>query len=79
MYIIKSSKARWYYVGSTNDVDRRLGEHNQGKVSSSKNYRPLQLSWQKEFGNEKDARSYERLIKDKRILKEALTKSIENK
>ena len=31
------------YVGSTNDIARRLTEHNSGKVDSTKNRTPLGL------------------------------------
>ena len=31
------------YVGSTNDIARRLTEHNSGKVDSTKNRTPLSL------------------------------------
>jgi putative endonuclease len=31
------------YIGSTNDITRRLTEHNSGKVDSTKNRTPLRL------------------------------------
>jgi predicted GIY-YIG superfamily endonuclease len=31
------------YVGSTNDINRRLTEHNSGKVDSTKNRTPFNL------------------------------------
>jgi len=76
VYIIKSLNKNWYYVGSTNSIERRIGEHNNKKVQSTKAYTPFELVWQKEFVDETEARSYERLLKDKRIEKEKIISSI---
>lgn len=78
VYILKSSKGRWYYVGSSNDLVRRLNEHNAGKVISTKNHSPLKLVFSKEFNTEKEARGYERKLKDKRVEKERIIRSIES-
>jgi putative endonuclease len=43
VYILQSLKNKRYYIGSTDDVERRLREHNIGKVPSTKNLRPLIL------------------------------------
>ena len=72
VYILKSSIKKWYYVGSTNRPQTRLKEHNSGKVASTKFYRPLKMIFKIEFNTEKEARSYEKLVKDKRIEKERL-------
>ena len=79
VYIIKSEKNNWYYVGSTNRLSERISEHNNGLVRSTKHYLPLSIVFTKNFESEKDARSYERLLKDKRIEKEKIIRSIENK
>jgi putative endonuclease len=79
VYILKSSIKRWYYVGSTNRLDQRIKEHNAGKVLSTKFYKPLQLIFKKEFDLESEARSYERLLKDKRIEKEKIIRLFESK
>ena len=76
VYIIKSFNKNWYYVGSTNSIERRIIEHNNKKVISTKAYVPIKLVWEKEFQIEKDARLYERLLKDKRIEKEKIISSI---
>ncbi len=72
VYILKSEYKQWYYVGSTNNLERRLKEHNSKKVFSTKSYAPLKLVWNKEFQNEIEARKYERMLKDKRIEKERI-------
>ena len=72
VYMLKSSIKKWYYVGSTNRLEERFKEHNSGKVLSTKSYRPLRLIFKQSFDSEHEARSYERLIKDKRTEKERL-------
>ena len=78
VYIIKSEKGKWYYVGSTNRLEKRLVEHNNFKVRSTKAYAPFKLVFKKEFETEKDAREYERKLKDCRIEKEKIIREIEN-
>lgn len=78
VYIICSTKRRWYYVGSTNRLRERLEEHNAGSVNSTKPYIPFKLVYKKQFESESDARLYERKIKDRRIEKENIIKLIEN-
>ncbi len=36
VYILKSLKDKDLYIGSTNDIRRRLAEHNSAKVDSTK-------------------------------------------
>ncbi|OGI76152.1 hypothetical protein A3C67_01975 [Candidatus Nomurabacteria bacterium RIFCSPHIGHO2_02_FULL_42_19] len=43
VYILESQKNGRYYVGSTDDIDRRIREHNVGKVLSTKNVRPWKV------------------------------------
>ena len=79
VYILKSYAKEWYYVGSTNRINQRIKEHNSGKTISTKAYRPLYIIFKKEFVSEKEARNYERLLKDKRIEKEKIIKLFKNK
>ncbi len=41
VYILKSQKDNGIYIGKTNDLYRRLAEHNSGNVSSTKSRRPF--------------------------------------
>lgn len=43
VYILKSLKDGNFYIGRTNDFDRRFKEHNSGKVQSTKSRLPLIL------------------------------------
>jgi putative endonuclease len=42
-YILKSEKDRKLYVGWTNDLKKRILEHNSGKVTATQYRRPLEL------------------------------------
>ena len=40
LYILQSEKSGRYYIGSTNDPDRRLSQHKNGQVSATRNKGP---------------------------------------
>ena len=42
-YVLKSIKDKKLYIGWAVDLQRRLKEHNSGKVEATKNRRPLKL------------------------------------
>jgi putative endonuclease len=74
VYVLKSITHNWYYVGSTNRLDARIKEHNNGKVKSTKPYKPFIFIFTKIFDLEEEARAYERKLKDCRIEKEKIIK-----
>lgn len=43
VYILRSLKNGRYYIGSSNNIERRLGEHNNGKVKSTRFITPFEL------------------------------------
>ena len=43
VYVLRSKKDRNYYIGQTNNIEKRLKEHFFGKVISTKNRRPLEV------------------------------------
>ena len=43
VYILRSQKDGGVYIGSTNDLKRRLTEHNSALVDSTKHRTPLKL------------------------------------
>jgi predicted GIY-YIG superfamily endonuclease len=43
VYVLRSLKDNELYIGSTNDVRRRLGEHNSAGVDSTKGRIPFTL------------------------------------
>ncbi|MEX0878041.1 MAG: GIY-YIG nuclease family protein [Candidatus Spechtbacterales bacterium] len=42
IYILKCSNGR-FYIGSTNNIDRRIEEHKNGQVIYTKNILPVKL------------------------------------
>jgi len=58
-----------YYVGSTNDVERRLKDHNRGKTSYSKNGIPWELRYHEIYHTREEAYRREMGIKNKKSRK----------
>ena len=63
VYILKSERDGKLYVGSTDDLKRRLREHEQGRSRSTKNRRPLILEAYIAVKEESIARSLEEYLK----------------
>ena len=63
VYILRSEKNGDIYIGSSEDVRNRLTLHNEGRVKSTKAYRPWKLLEQEEFGSRSEAFRRERLLK----------------
>jgi len=63
-----------YYIGHTDDLDKRMAEHQQGKGSLwTRTRRPVELVWSDWAGERYDALSFERRVKNwSRPKKEAL-------
>lgn len=66
VYIIKSHKENWFYVGSTSNLDQRLKYHNNGNVRSTKARKPFSIVYTEEYSSIDKARSREKEIKSKR-------------
>ncbi len=63
VYILRSEKDKNLYIGSTNDLKRRLSEHNQGKSLSTKSRIPFKLLYYEACVSENDARKREHNLK----------------
>ncbi len=63
VYILESKRTGRYYIGSTNDVERRLKEHNAGQTASLLYQRPLKVVFHHGYDNMKTARGIERRLK----------------
>ena len=75
VYIIKSRKRNWYYIGFTENSDKRLKEHNLGQVRSTNFYKPFDLVFVQLVDNRLKARDLEKFLKVK-YNKEALLETI---
>ncbi len=64
VYILKCSDES-YYTGMTNDINRRLNEHNYGlnKESYTHDRRPLNMVFCTEFNDVNQAISFEKQVK----------------
>lgn len=63
VYLLHCSNGS-YYVGHTDNVDRRVGEHNAGKGAEyTRKYRPVKLVYQEALGSEIEAMMREGQIK----------------
>lgn len=49
IYILYSEKFDPYYIGQTNDLDKRVERHNKGYVKSTKAYKPWNLVYSEVF------------------------------
>ena len=62
VYILENEHSK-HYVGLTDNVNRRLAEHNRGKISSTAKYCPWKLAHFAGFPDRKKAAEYERYLK----------------
>ncbi|HYW36434.1 MAG TPA: GIY-YIG nuclease family protein [Balneolaceae bacterium] len=73
-YILQSVSHGTYYYGSSEDVEKRLKQHNAGKVRYTKGRRPWKLHYSEQFPTRSEAVRRERFFKSidgYRYLKEA--------
>ena len=73
LYILKSLKDNGYYIGISQDVKKRLLYHNNGRVRSTKNHRPLKIIYQEQCGLMSIAREREKHLKSYKGCKEKLS------
>ncbi|MDO8555283.1 MAG: GIY-YIG nuclease family protein [bacterium] len=72
VYTLKSLKDNNLYIGCTSNIIKRLSEHNNGKVQSTKNRKPLKLIFKEEYIDKYEAfkkERYYKTVKGKRELK----------
>lgn len=63
VYILKSRKDGSLYIGKTNDIQRRLKEHNSGHTPSTRNKVPFSILETHSCKNEEEARALEKEFK----------------
>jgi putative endonuclease len=63
VYVLRSLKDSKFYIGYTENLERRLNEHNDGKVTSTKHRSPFELVYYEACKNQKDALRRERYLK----------------
>ena len=73
VYAIKSLIDGRIYVGFTEDIQRRLAEHNSGRTRSTKGYHPWKIIYKEDVLSRQEARAREKYLKsgsEKEFLKE---------
>jgi len=63
VYILKSSTGRRYYIGVSQNLEKRLIDHNRGKTKSTKPYRPWVLVYKEEIRDKNEAYKREYFLK----------------
>ena len=63
VYILKSLKDESLYFGSTENLKKRLNEHNTGKSIYSTTKKPYKLIWYCAFQNKTQALIFEKYLK----------------
>lgn len=62
-YILKNSLTGKHYIGSTNDLLRRIAEHNRGQTKSTKRKGVWKIIYTEEYSTALEAKRREKLIK----------------
>jgi putative endonuclease len=63
VYILYSNSADTYYIGSSNNPERRLSFHNTIEKGFTSRYRPWQIAFKKEFSTKAEAQQSEQKLK----------------
>lgn len=63
MYAIQSLTKNYIYVGMTNDLSRRIIEHNNGENRSTKAYKPFVMIFSESHLTKIKAREREKYLK----------------
>jgi len=63
VYILKNELSDRYYIGSTNNLKRRIREHLKGKTRTTKVLKTTKLVYSEEYSKESEARLREKKLK----------------
>ena len=63
VYVLISAKDAKFYTGFTDDLKKRMKEHNEGLVTSTKFRKPFQLIYYEAYTHKNDAVRREKYLK----------------
>ncbi len=63
VYVLRSKRDNSFYIGLTNDLNRRIKQHNRGNNFSTRYKTPLELIHFEKLNSRKDARNREKYLK----------------
>lgn len=72
VYIIQSLKTKKFYIGSTEDLEKRFVFHNEGKSVYTSKYLPYELVYSEEYQTKQEALKREKEIKKMKNIKRFL-------
>ena len=81
VYVLQSEKDGCFYVGYTSELQKRLKLHNDGRVESTKDRKPLKLIYFEACTNQKDALHREMYLKSaygKRYIKNRMREYLDD-
>jgi len=62
-YVLKSLKNGRHYTGSTNNLERRIGEHNSGQTKYTSQAGPFELIYKESYNTKLEAGRREKFLK----------------
>ena len=63
VYVLKSTLRNYIYVGLTNDVNRRVNQHNNKRERTTRAYAPFEIMLIEEYDSRAEARKREKYLK----------------
>ncbi|PIP65731.1 endonuclease [Candidatus Peregrinibacteria bacterium CG10_big_fil_rev_8_21_14_0_10_49_16] len=63
VYVLRSQQHKYFYVGLTNNLVRRVLEHQRGKERTTRFYRPFDVIHTEKFSSRQEARIREKYLK----------------
>ncbi|EKD47693.1 MAG: hypothetical protein ACD_65C00329G0001 [uncultured bacterium] len=78
VYALRSLSRNYIYVGLTNNLERRLDEHQKGKSRTTKPYKPFNLVLSERYNSRVEARIREKYLKSgcgKEYIKKSILKN----
>ena len=63
VYVLESEKDKSHYIGLSQDTEKRLKEHNAGRVKSTKPKIPWSLVYKEHCSTRQEAREREKYLK----------------
>jgi putative endonuclease len=63
LYILFSKNKNKFYIGHSDNMTRRINEHNSGQNKSTKSGKPWEIVYQKEFQTKSEAGKEEARLK----------------
>jgi putative endonuclease len=63
VYVLRSEQKKYLYVGLTNNLERRISQHQNGREQTTSPYRPFELVYTEKYPTRAEARKREKQLK----------------